>query len=159
MKKILVIGLVLSLLSACQQKSPKSTNSTLYSEDFDTAKERVIELKKHIKEFSDFNDAHFKLFNVNGQFLGERVVIPGPSSWDYQYVIVLDSSDIKKWLRHLTHIGKISDVQPWVINLNQQLQTPIDLTKGGENYLIKGDSNYGIAYPKQGILFRRIINN
>ena len=43
-----------------------STENNLDSDHFSTKTERVAVLKKEIKPYSEFHDAAFELFNVNG---------------------------------------------------------------------------------------------
>ncbi|NRA12803.1 MAG: hypothetical protein HRT57_12670 [Crocinitomicaceae bacterium] len=77
MKKInLILGILIFVLSSC------SDSSRLDSDNYETKEERVEVLKKEIKSFSEFENAEFKLFNVNG-FSNSRTTVPGASSWDY----------------------------------------------------------------------------
>lgn len=78
-----IFSLVILMLIGC---SKASELKELDSDDFKTKEKRVDVLKKEIKYPSDFEDAEFELFNVNG-FSNTRTGIPGASSWDYKFVL------------------------------------------------------------------------
>ncbi len=162
----LIILLISASIYSCSNDSKnelKSSNTKLSSTDFKTSKERVEELKKHITVYSDFHDAEFELFNVNGNFNDDRLSIPGASSWDYRFVIQLKQEDINKWT---TESGMVIikddltiDSIPWLSDLNSMLTNKIENDEIGEYYERKGDSNYAVTFRRSGIIFRRIINN
>ena len=73
-----------------------STENNLDSDHFSTKTERVAVLKKEIKPYSEFHDAAFELYNVNG-FSNSRSGLPGASSLDYKFAVKIQASDIDKW--------------------------------------------------------------
>jgi len=158
-KFILVISSFFLLLS-CSTKEKKTTETTLYSDDFETAKKRVEELKKHITVYSDFSDAEYEILNVNGNFTNERLTIPGASSWDYQFVIKVEKENIEKWISGMVLLDSIvyRDSVPWVSHLNNKMTTKIYTNEVGEYYKRKGDSNHAVVFRNSGLLFRRIVN-
>ncbi len=157
----LFISVVIISCSESNKTEKKSTNTKLYSDDFETAKERVEELKKHITVYSYFDDAEFEIFNVNGNFNNDRLNVPGASSWNYHFAIKVDQKDIDKWTSDmiLLHDGISKDSMSWVTELNKKLTNKIHNNELGEYYGRQGDSNYAVVFRKSGLVFRRIINN
>ena len=77
-------------------------NATLLnSKTFKTNTQRIACLSKEIKSKSNFNDAEFELFNVNGFSNNRPTTVPGASSWDYKFVVKVASSNIDKWTEGL----------------------------------------------------------
>ena len=90
MKKVkILIGLLILGLYSC---SEISNSNKLDSDNYKTKEERVEVLKKEIESFSEFGNAEFELFNVNG-FSNSRTTLPGASSWDYKFAIKVKPSN------------------------------------------------------------------
>jgi transcription elongation factor Elf1 len=162
MKKLsFLLAFSLSLVFAsCATEEKRTTKTTLYSEDFKTAEERVEELKKHIAVYSDFSDAQFEIFNVNGNFTNERLTIPGASSWDYQFVIKLTKENIDQWISEMVLVDTIAnkDSMHWVADLNKKMTDKILQNEPGEFYKGEGKANYAVVFRNSGLLFRKIVN-
>jgi hypothetical protein len=85
MKNQFYISIIFGLIISC------STDSTtrLDSDDCENKKDRIDRLKMEIRSFSDYQDAEFELFNVNG-FHHQRMSVPGASSCDYKFAVRVD---------------------------------------------------------------------
>jgi len=138
----------------------ESTNSTLTSNDFETSGERVATLKEHIKCYSDFSDAEFELFNVNGNFNNERLTVPGGSSWDYIFVLQLEADSIDNWTSGMIPLDKkvVVDSISWVVKLNEMLTNKVYIGDSGQLFERTRDANYAVVFRKSGLVFRKIVN-
>ncbi len=142
-------------LSSC---SGTSNSTTLDSDDYDTKKERVEVLKKEIKSFSDFENAEFELFNVNG-FSNSRATVPGASSWDYKYAIKVKPSDVDKWTAGLLKIETDSSNDNWAKKIVQERKNDWKTETEPEFYSREEANVIIIVFRSDGIIFKRVINN
>jgi len=136
--------------------SGSSTTSRLDSDDYSSKSERVEALKKEINESSDFDNAEFELFNVNG-FSNSRASVPGASSWDYKYVVLVNPSDVDKWIKGMTPIGSAKYDLSWTSQIIQQRSSDWLTSGEPELYIRSGEDNVLVLYRNKGIIFRRII--
>ncbi|MGD1891377.1 MAG: hypothetical protein ACFB15_12395 [Cyclobacteriaceae bacterium] len=128
------------------------------SDDYDTKKERVEVLKKEIKSFSDFENAEFELFNVNG-FSNSRATVPGASSWDYKYAIKVKPSDVDKWTAGLLKIETDSSNDNWAKKIVQERKNDWKTETEPEFYSREEANVIIIVFRSDGIIFKRVINN
>jgi hypothetical protein len=156
MKKInLILGILIFVLSSC---SDSSNSSSLDSDNYDTKEERVEVLKKEIKSFSDFENAEFKLFNVNG-FSNSRTTVPGASSWDYKFAIKVNTLDVNKWINGMIEVETDEHNAPWIKEIIQQRQNEWITNSEPKLYTRNADNVMVIVHHPEGIIFKRVINN
>ena len=156
MKKLnLLLGLIILGLNSC---SDTSNLNKLDSDDYNTKEERIEVLKKEIKSFSEFENAEFELFNVNG-FSISRTTVPGASSWDYKFAIKVNPSNVDKWTDGLitTELDAYDD--KWAKKIIQERENDWTTESEPEFYHRKEDSVLMIVYKSEGIIFKHIINN
>ncbi len=147
---ILIIG-----LSSC---SDTSNSNKLESDDYDTKEKRVEILKKEIKSFSNFENAEFELFNVNG-FSNSRTTLPGASSWDYKFVIKVESSKVDKWTHGMIKTKPDNYDDGWMTEIIKERKSEWKTGSEPEFYIRKGDNVIMVVYQDEGIIFKRVINN
>ncbi len=156
MKKYFYIILTILFFVSCNE----SNSSKLDSDDYEDQAERIERLKIEIISFSDIKDAEFELFNVNG-FHGQRTSLSGPgaSSWDYKFVVKIDTVDISKWTAGMKEV-KLKDYDDnWTKEITesrkenwQTISTPLYFERNGENVM-------SIVYKNEGIIYKRVINS
>lgn len=147
--------LVILCFFACSE--PSNPNE-LDSDDYTSKRERVEILKKEIKSFSDFEDAEFELFNVNG-FSNSRITVPGASSWNYKFVIKLDPSDIDKWTNGMVKIEAPEFNAQWMKKIIEKRENEWKTNSKPEFYIREGIGVTIIVYRPEGIIFKQVINN
>lgn len=159
MKKLTLILLLLILgFSSCFNTSnSKSNSNTLDSDDYDSRAERVAILKNEIKSFSDFENTAFELFNVNG-FSNSRPTLPGASSWDYKFVIKVNSSDVDAWTEGMTKTIPEYHDDAWMKKIIEATKTEWQTASDPEIYTRQGDNVTMVVYRSEGIIYKRIIN-
>ncbi len=153
MKKFIYIITTITFLTSCNH----TNTSKLDSDDFNNKVERIEKLKLEIKPFSDFLDAEFELFNVNG-FHNQRTSVPGASSLDYKFVVKIDTVNISKWTTGMTEIELTSYDDSWtkeIIKGRKQnwstLSKPLYFRRNGENVTM-------LVFKNEGIIYKRVIN-
>jgi hypothetical protein len=99
--QIIIVALAMLRCSGTTQHNHLTSNR------FNNQKERVEALKKAIAPPSELDDAEFDLFNVNG-FSGNRTMVPGASSWNYEFAVKVKSTDLDKWTKGLMKIEHVS---------------------------------------------------
>jgi len=159
MKKSAFLLLLITLgLSSCFNSSNSKPNSNkLDSDDYDSKVERIAILKNEIKSFSDFENAAFELFNING-FSNSRTTLPGASSWDYKFAIKIDPLDINKWTDGMIKtIPEYYDNQ-WMKDIIKKRKIEWQTKSDPEIYTRQGDNVIMVVYRTDGIIFKRIIN-
>ncbi|WP_108802414.1 hypothetical protein [Aquimarina sp. Aq107] len=129
----------------------------LDSDDYESKIERVEILKNEIKYFSDFEDAEFELFNVNG-FLDSRIALPGASSWDYKFVIKINPSDVNKWTDGMEKILSNKDDKVWMNDIIEKRKIEWKTTSSPELYNRQGTNVLMIVYRSEGIIYKRVVN-
>lgn len=138
--------------------SNSSNPNRLDSANYDSKEERVEVLKKEIKPFSNFQDAEFELFNVNG-FANSRASLAGPSSWDYKFVIKVKPSDIEKWTNGMLKTEGTDYDQNQMKKIISKRADKWKTTSKPEFYTRQGDKVMMIVYRSEGILFKHIFTD
>lgn len=153
MKKYFYIIITIAFLTSCNH----ANTSKLDSDDFKNKVERIEKLKLEIKPFSDFLDAEFELFNVNG-FYNQRTSVPGASSLDYKFVVKIDTVNISKWTTGMKEIELTSYDDGWtkeIIKSRKQnwrtISKPLYFKRNGENVTM-------LVFKNEGIIYKRVIN-
>ncbi|WP_299442412.1 hypothetical protein [uncultured Aquimarina sp.] len=157
MKKLTPIFLLITIgFSSCFDSSPSQSN-ILDSDDYDSKEERVEILKNEIKSFSDFENAAFELFNVNG-FSNSRTMLPGASSWDYKFVVKINPSEIGAWTNGMIKTKTKYHDDEWMKKIIEDRKVEWQTTSDPEIYTRQGENVLMIVYRSEGIIFKRIIN-
>ena len=155
MNKIkLIFCLLIIGLSSC---SDSSNQNILDSDNYDTKEERVEVLKKEIKSFSEFENAEFELFNVNG-FSNSRKMVPGATSLDYKFAIKVNPSEVDKWTDGLIAIESDNYDYNWMKKIIKKRTNDWRMDSEPEFYTRKGDNVIMIVYRSEGVIFKRVIN-
>jgi hypothetical protein len=135
----------------------------LDSDDFSTFEERVEILKQEIGSVSEVKDAEFELFNINGFNSSSRLSVPGGSSWDYKFVIKIDTADVSKWKEGMTKFDPAHYDATWTNEIVKDrkenwltLSRPTYYVRQG---LPEGWSTTIVEFYSEGIVFKRVITN
>ncbi|WP_299246716.1 hypothetical protein [uncultured Aquimarina sp.] len=155
-KSVFLLLLIIIVFNSCFDSSTSSSNK-LDSDDYDSKEERVEILRNQIKSFSEFENAEFELFNVNG-FSNSRTTLPGASSWDYKFVIKIDPSDIKKWTEGMIQTIPEDHDDKWMKEIIEKRRMEWQTTSDPEKYTRNGDNVVMIVYRSEGIIFKRVVN-
>ncbi|WP_438426078.1 hypothetical protein [Aquimarina macrocephali] len=132
-------------------------NNTLTSIETESAEDRIAMLKREIVSKSEFYDAEFLLFNVNG-FTNSRITsIPGPSSWDYQFAIKVEPLEVKHWIADFTKIDAKEYTSDWTNSLVIHRKQNWEIKSTPEVYKREESNTFIIIYQKEGIVFKRIL--
>lgn len=153
MKVVLYNLIAFCLLVACTDtQTPKSKlDSSIYK----SPEERVHVLKETIIAPSDFKDAEFELFNVNG--FGDRAAgIPGASSWDYKFIVKTDPTNIPKWIDGSQPAVMKNDDYGWIRQLASKRPQNWVMTSVSRRYERQGVTV--VVYFKEGIVCKRVLN-
>lgn len=153
-KVILVLSIITFLLSSCKKTTNQNPN-ILDSTNYKTSTERVQVLKNEIISKSDFNDAEFVLFNVNGFTKNDRLAIPGASSWDYKFVIKINPSDIDKWTEDFVKFDPKEYNLNWTKAITNNRLNNWKTKSQPEFYRRSNNEVILIVYRKESILFKR----
>ncbi|SEM17682.1 hypothetical protein SAMN04487910_4329 [Aquimarina amphilecti] len=159
MKRLILISLLLTLgYSSCFDSSSSMSNSNkLDSDDYNSKSERVTILKNEIKSFSDFENAAFELFNVNG-FSNSRTTLPGASSWDYKFVIKINPSDVDKWTVGMVEAISQYHEDAWMKKIIEKTELEWQTFTEPEIYSRPGDNVLMVVYRSEGIIYKRVIS-
>ncbi len=154
MKTLLNIIITIGLFGCT---SSNSDSTKLDSDNYECTTDRIEILRKEIKAFSDFKDTEFELFNVNG-FHNQRTSIPGASSWDYKFVIRVDTTNIIDWTNGMKQI-ELKDydanwTQELIKNRKQNWKTNSDAEFFGRD----GEDVTMVVFRKEGIIYKRVTN-
>lgn len=148
--RFIVIFLIVGCFSC--KESPRQ----LSSKDFTSKKERVEILKKEIISKSEFQDAEFELFNVNG-FSDGSTMIPGASYWDYKFVVKVNQTDIDKWTAEMLKVELENYDISWTTAIIEKRKTEWIVNNIPEFYTRKNNDVTLIVYRAEGIIFKRVI--
>lgn len=152
MKNFYFILIVIGAIASCTSKVANSTS--LDSEDIETSANRVSTLQLEIKSFSEFQDAEFELFNVNG-FHNQREDVPGASSWDYKFVIKIDPRDISKWTEGMEEIKGSAYDDSWTKEIIKHRQENWKTHSTPQHFIREGGNIKILFFKDEGILFKR----
>lgn len=153
MKAYIFLIITLGLIVKCNPDTNDLTK--LDSDDFKSAEERIKALKSEIKYPSDFNDAEFELFNVNG-FHDHRSSAPGPSSWDYKFVIKIDTVNIAAWTNGLKRVDQINYDKNWTRELIENRKQNWLTNSAPEIYVREGEEVILYVFRNEGIIYKRL---
>lgn len=144
------------ILTLCSCSETTNSNK-LDSNDYSTKEERVEALKKEIKFFSEFENAEFELFNING-FSNNRTTVPGASSWNYKFAIRINPSDIYKWTDGMISIDSVDYKDSWMKTIVEERADDWRVESEPEIFTRKGDDVVMFVYRSEGILFKNVVN-
>jgi hypothetical protein len=137
--------------------SSNTSSNIIDSDNYEIKADRIEKLEMEIKSFSDFQDAEFELFNVNG-FQNQRISVPGASSCDYKFVVKIDTIDIPKWTSGMKEVELSDYDNSWTKEIikhrNQNWKTyskPKYFVRNGEEVIM-------LVFSNEGIIFKRVIN-
>ncbi|WP_425222663.1 hypothetical protein [Psychroserpens sp.] len=136
-----------------------NNSNYLDSDTFKTKKERVACLKNEIKSKSEFDNAEFELFNVNGFSNSRITTIPGTSSWDYKFVIRVNPSDIDKWTQEMLEIEPKNYNLNWTTEIIEKRAIDWITNSLPEFYTRTEDNVLIIIFRTEGIIYKRMISN
>ncbi len=157
MKQLTFILLTIAFCSySCS--GVKSSSNILDSQNLNSKNKRIKILKKEIKLFSDFENAEFNLFNVNG-FSNNRITLPGASSWDYKFALKVKPSHLDKWINDMVKIDTTNYDITWTKQLIEKRESEWKTNSKPEFYTRKRDHVMLVLYRNEGIIFKRVINN
>lgn len=145
---------ILCLFLGCFPSTVQSSKH-LDSNKYANSKERVEVLKAEIKVFSDFQDAEFELFNVNG-FSNSQLTIPGASSWDYKFAIRTTPQKIRHWTTGLTKVDSLNQSIQWTKEIVEERKENWQTKSQPEYYIREGHEVMLIVFRQEGILFKRV---
>lgn len=150
MCKVLITML---LLASCSNKTKMD------SDEYNLVEERVEALKLELIEKSDFTDTEFELFNVNGFHDASGWTVPGASSWDYKFVVKVDTSDVLKWAEGIPEVDSLTGHQDWMADIVKRDAAKWRTTSKPAFYeTASGDVEVAVFY-REGIVFKRITQN
>ncbi|TSE09367.1 hypothetical protein [Aquimarina algiphila] len=154
MRHIYKITVLCFVLTSCVNSH---NNNTLTSVEIESTEDRVATLKREIVSKSEFHDAEFLLFNVNG-FANSRVTgIPGPSSWNYRFGIKVKPSEIKNWIADFTRIDAKEYTFDWTNDLVVHRNQNWERKSVPEVYKREDGNTFIVVYQKEGIVFKQIL--
>lgn len=148
---LLFIGLILCITQC-------GSETKLDSDKYETSAERVEILSRWIKSYSPIKDAEFELFNVNG-FDDWSWSIPGPSALNYKFAVKVDTADVSKWYDGMTEVSIGVDSIGWTEDITQHRKENWQTSGTPRYYERTGQGVKMIVYPKDGILFKKVIAN
>jgi hypothetical protein len=148
-----ILTILVLIFSSCSEKS------RLDSDEFSTTAERVEILKQEIRWFSEIKDAEFELFNVNGFHNQNTRLAPGASSWDYKFVVRVDTADIGKWREGMTIINPEKYDDTWTKEIVKERKENWLTNCKPTYYIRKGENATMIEFYADGIIFKRVITN
>tara|TARA_R110002050_G_scaffold206713_3_gene342714 strand:- start:445 stop:894 length:450 start_codon:yes stop_codon:yes gene_type:complete len=141
-------------ISSCSER--RKTNE-LDSDEFKTKAERIEILKNAIISQSEFENAEFELFNVNG-FSNSRLTVPGSSSLDYKFVIKIETEDIYKWTKEMNKVQSKDLKFDWTKEITEKRKNQWTTQSSPEFYNRGNENLVMIVYRPEGIIYKRVIN-
>ncbi|MBU2926702.1 hypothetical protein [Winogradskyella psychrotolerans] len=157
MKKLtLITSLIYLGFCSC---SDFHNSNLLDSDNYNTREKRIECLKYEIKAKSDFENAEFELFNVNGFTNSRPTSIPGASSWDYKFVIRVKSSDINKWTEGMQKTQPTNYDISWTKAIVEKRASDWQTTSQPEFFKRKTANVMVIVFRNEGIIYKRVIAN
>ncbi|MBI3235206.1 MAG: hypothetical protein HYZ42_14425 [Bacteroidetes bacterium] len=153
MKKYFYIIITIGFLTSCSD----SNSSKLDSDDYENKMERIEKLKMEIKPFSDFQDAEFELFNVNG-FHNQRTSVPGASSLDYKFVIKIDTVNLSKWTTGMTEVELTDYDDSWTKEIIKSRKQNWQTFSKPQYFKRNGEDVTMLVFKNEGIIYKRVTN-
>lgn len=152
--KLYLILFVITIY-ACNNTS--TSNSTLNSASIEKKQDRIQMLAKYVNLKSGISDCDFDLFNVNG-FGNERLSVPGASSWNYKFGVIVNSNDIPKWTNDLRDTAFDTPDYSWILELIKYRPQNWSLHSKPKFYIGDSINDILVVYENEGAIFRKIIN-
>ncbi|MES2848733.1 MAG: hypothetical protein V4685_06730 [Bacteroidota bacterium] len=149
--------LILFVVSICACKNNSTSNSTLNSISIDEKQDRIQTLAKYVHLKSGISDGEFDLFNVNG-FDNERLSVPGASSWNYKFGVMVNKNDIYKWTNDLRDTTFKAPDFNWILKLIRNRPQNWSLHSKPKFYIGNSLDDILVVYENEGAIFRQIIN-
>jgi hypothetical protein len=143
------------LIHACNNTS--TSNSSLKSISIDESRDRIQTLSKYVNFKSNISDCEFDLFNVNG-FDDEGRSLPGASSWNYEFGVLVNKNDIPKWTKDLRDTTFKTPDYSWILELIKYRSQNWSLHSKPTFYIGNSNEDILVVYENEGAIFRRIIN-
>jgi hypothetical protein len=153
MKRCFYITFIIGLFNGCTSSGSYSTK--IDSDNFRNKADRIESLKAEIKSFSDFEDAEFELFNVNG-FQNTSTWLPGASSWDYKFVIKVDTVNIIKWTDGMQAVNIPDYDDRWTKELVKNREQSWKTYSVPQYFVREGENVTMLVYKSEGIIFKRV---
>lgn len=150
-KSLIILTLI---LTSCSEVT------RLDSDEFTTIEDRIEILEKEVRVFSEIQDAEFELFNVNGfKSQSHGLTITGASSWDYKFVVKVDSADIGKWTEGMVKFDTDDYDDNWTREIVNE-RSENWKTTCEPAYFVRQDENVKLVlFQDNGIIFKRVITN
>jgi len=155
MKRYLYIIITIGLFTSCTSSNSNSTK--LDSDDFDNIVDRIDKFEIEIKPPSDFQDAEFELFNVNG-FHNQRTWVPGSSSWDYKFVVRIDTIDISKWTIGMKEVEITHYDDSWTKEITKGRKQNWRTISKPQYFIRSGEDVTMLVFKSEGIIYKRVTN-
>jgi hypothetical protein len=155
MKRLYYIFITIGLSGSCSSSDTKFTK--LDSDEYESRVDRIEILRKEVKYFSDFHDAEFELFNVNG-FRNQRTSTPGLSSWDYKFVVKIDTINISKWTNGMKAAKSTDFDDNWTKEITRKRKQNWETISEPQYFIRDGENVTMLVYLKEGIIFKRVTN-
>jgi hypothetical protein len=143
------------LIYACNNTS--TSNSTLKSSAIDEKQDRIQTLAKYVNLKSSISDSEFDLFNVNG-FENKRLSVPGASSWNYKFGVLVNKNDIPKWTNDLRDTSFKTPDYSWILEIIKNRPQNWSLHSKPKFYIGNSSDDILVVYENEGAIFRQIIN-
>jgi hypothetical protein len=141
------------LINACNNASTSKTS--LNSISIDEKQDRIQTLTKYVNLRSSISDCEFDLFNVNG-FDNERLSVPGASSWNYTFGVMINRGDIPKWTNELRDtVFKTPDYR-WIFELIKYRPQNWSLHSKPKFYVGNSIDGILVVYENEGAIFQQI---
>jgi len=128
------------------------------SDDYWTKEKRIKILKTEIKWPSDFYDAEFELFNING-FSSGFLNQPGPSSVDYKFAIKVNKSDLDKWIKGMVKLEDQDYDASWIDKIIEKRKESWVCESSFEVFVQRNTNVTVLICRNEGFVFKRIITN
>jgi hypothetical protein len=155
MKKYLHIIIAFVLFTSC--KTNDTNSNKLDSDDFERKIDRIEKLSMEIKPFSEFIDAEFELFNVNG-FHNQRTSVPGASSLEYKFVVRIDTINISKWTTGMQEFELRDYDDSWTKEITKHRKQNWGTYSTPQYFKRHGEDVTMLVFMNEGIIFKRVKN-
>jgi len=130
----------------------------LDSDNYWSKEKRMKVLKAEIKLPSDFYDAEFELFNVNG-FSSGFLNMPGPSAIDYKFAIKVNTADLDKWVKKMIRLEDQNYDTSWIDKIIEKRKKNWICKSQFEVFVGKNTNVTVLICRDQELVFQRIITD
>lgn len=143
-------------INSCRN-DPEKNATNLTSISIDEKEDRIESLSKYVKFKSPVLDCEFDLFNVNG-FENNRISVPGASSWNYKFGVIVKKSDIPKWTTEYRDTTISNPDYSWILNLITHRPENWSLHSKPKFYVDDSGEDILVLYEQEGVIFRKVVN-